>query len=57
MTKAAVTVMYVSKLSIRIALLITVLNDCKLKLGSSLNAYVQEPLWVLSSAMMPVRLQ
>ena len=44
MTKALVTIMYdsiVSRETVRIALVIAILNDHEVKLGEILNAYMQ----------------
>ena len=46
MTKALVTIMYtsmVSRVTVRIALMIATLNDLEVKSGNILNAYVQAP--------------
>ena len=46
MTKVPATIMYasiVSRETVRIALMITALNDLEFKLGDILNAYVQTP--------------
>ena len=46
MTKALVTITYasiVSRVTVRIALMITTLNALEVKLGNILNAYVQAP--------------
>ena len=46
MTKAPATIMYasvVSRETVRIAFMITTLNDLEVKLGNFLNAYVQAP--------------